>query len=281
MPTVGPLPLSHAHHAPDATPASIASAAPGHGRETLGLVQAVVGGTAQQIGVVVGERERELRRTADVVDRVGAATASGSVRRDALVEVVTSGTQATNEAADNTGPRRNGTARRIDERHDAAVQRCSDVVAVPFEFGRHRQDLDRIASSIGRPPWATARAAAPTRTAPLNPRPRAIGMLHRIHIGPVSAEAIERGTARMMLVELLGTVGRVAHADIGIEIDRHAEHVETGTQVRRRRRRSNDRLGHPATCACDTRTKSASVCDARPSSIAAAASASPAARSSA
>ncbi len=100
-----------------------------------------------------------------------------------------------------------------------------------FEFGRHLQDL------VG---------AAADRSTALNDResrrshahgaaePETTG--HRdvaVHPdGPCAAEAFEGGATRMVFVELLGAVRGSARADISVELDRHAEHVEPGAQVR-------------------------------------------------
>ena len=138
-----------------------------HRRQALRLVQPIVGRTAQQGGVVVGERQDELRRSGDVVDGVGAR------RRGRAACAVTRWSRWSRRAPRRRTPPRTAPVRvrtgwrgrrRTRRHHRAATpRRCRRDLRVRLSQPGSRPQRSSIASPTPAPRRAQRRRHAPHR----------------------------------------------------------------------------------------------------------------------
>jgi hypothetical protein len=64
-----------------------------------------------------------------------------------------------------------------------------------------------------------------------------------------ATECLESNPTGVMLVKLLRSSRRLTHATVGKQVQRHAKHVEAGTEVGRRRRGPNETGRHESPAA--------------------------------
>ena len=208
------------------------------------LVQAVLGGGPQR----ARRRRRPAAATSSAVrPTLNTASANGTDGAEGRPRLVRRGGRRRHPHHDRrVDGQRHAHGLPAGRGHDPAEERGGDVVGVALERGRHgpaRRRRRRCGGATGGRTRCDVGGDAGRRRAPRpqKPRPRPIGMGERTHSGPRPPSRRNACTAGWPSSAIAPAVGPPARRPTSrCRDERHAEGVEAGAEVGRRRRHPHD-----------------------------------------